>query len=273
MTRWGIQRGTLVNDMIGDDQVGTNLKDIDTNTSHSKGSWQEVVSSTSQAADGIIVFCAPWSNYNERYLFDIAVGGSGSEEVIVENLVVDSRSFASVSGWTRYMPIHIPEGTRIAMRGQSSGGQRCSFGILLLGQGGHGPAPLCQCETLGADTSDSGGVTVIPGSSANSLGSWTSIGTTSDSWKFMGITAFRPSDGQNLSTPHYMYEVAIGSGGIPQETILSGLALYANANNDLIDPGWVGFPVDIPASTELFVRLQADGASQNNVDFIFYGFS
>ena len=91
---------------------------------HTKGSYAEISSAISRDIKYLIVD-VHWSNVgtssDRLFLFDIAVGASGSEQIILSNLWVratmDEAVFPSVFGF----PVQIPAGSRIAARAQQSG--------------------------------------------------------------------------------------------------------------------------------------------------------
>lgn len=94
-------------------------------TANTKGSWIEMTASTSEDHAGLVLVCTHGTNSamaSGTGLFDIAFGSSGSEEVIVADMFVDysalERCPSGISG--KHLPLFVPAGTRIAMRGQST---------------------------------------------------------------------------------------------------------------------------------------------------------
>lgn len=97
-------------------------------TANTKGAYSQIVSSTTADIAGIFAVFdsqnASGGTSGSFYsLIDIAVGGAGSEVVIVPNIVLTlflSGSPAILGGFLPYMPVQIPAGSRIAVRSQSS---------------------------------------------------------------------------------------------------------------------------------------------------------
>jgi len=90
-------------------------------TINTKGSWVEVSASTANSIASFNICIDGNTNTAQaegNFLFDIGVGGSGSEEIILENMHISSSSFEAANP-----PIHIqqviPAGSRIAIRTQS----------------------------------------------------------------------------------------------------------------------------------------------------------
>ena len=101
-------------------------------TAHTKGSWTEIVSSTTEQYNG---FFLSHSRYDWRItgsiygVFDIGFGASSSEVVICANLPYyrQNSGYLISPFFTPIFPIKIPAGTRIAARAagsNTSAGQR-----------------------------------------------------------------------------------------------------------------------------------------------------
>lgn len=97
-------------------------------TANTKGAYSQIVSSTFADIGGIfVVFDSQNTGSGSSNVFysliDIAVGGSGSEVVIVPNILLSlflGGSAAILGGYLPYMPIQIPSGSRLSVRCQSS---------------------------------------------------------------------------------------------------------------------------------------------------------
>lgn len=97
-------------------------------SANTKGAYAQIISSTVADIAGIFVIFDNQNNGSgssnaSTLLIDIAVGGAGSEVVIVPNIVLSvflAGSAAIFGGFMPYMPVQIPAGSRIAMRCQSS---------------------------------------------------------------------------------------------------------------------------------------------------------
>lgn len=101
--------------------TGTSLTPGSYNT---EGSWVELTASTSYDFEALIVSITTPDD-GRKFMVDIGIGNSGNEKIIIENLhwymtTISSTAIYSLSEWI-YLPIHIPKGSRIVARAQSSG--------------------------------------------------------------------------------------------------------------------------------------------------------
>ena len=143
-------------------------------TPNTKGSVSEIIASTSVEAAGLIVYLSSIGN-GSRILFDILIGASGSEKVLVENIHF-SGGRSAIAGTCLYFPISVPEGSRLSGRSQSSVvSDTCRVNLALLSASFAPSSPLNSVLTYGAVTSDSGGTSIDPGGTANTKGSWVEL--------------------------------------------------------------------------------------------------
>lgn len=97
-------------------------------TANTKGVYSQITSSTVADIAGIFVTfdaqnTSSGSSNASTSLIDIAVGGAGSEIVIVPNILLSVFAGGSATQFGAampYMPIQIPAGSRLAVRSQSS---------------------------------------------------------------------------------------------------------------------------------------------------------
>jgi hypothetical protein len=94
-------------------------------TANTKGAYAQIVSSTTSALDGFMLafdcLSRTTGTADSDYLFDIAIGASGSERVVLPNIWC-GQTDSGTTTWlknTQYFPIQIPAGSRIAARAQS----------------------------------------------------------------------------------------------------------------------------------------------------------
>ena len=108
---------------IGMNTSTTNGQSVDSGaTINTKGAWSQVVASSTKAFAGFNLSVGSNLNSaqdNANFLIDIGVGGSGSEEVIAENIYANTTSSERVLFDGSFFPVDIPEGSRIAIRSQS----------------------------------------------------------------------------------------------------------------------------------------------------------
>lgn len=144
-------------------------------SNNTKGSYVEFVSSSPFAANYIFINVITASGTG-TFLLDIATGGSGSETVIIPNILVDRQTSASghtgAGFWA--IPISIPAGTRISARCQSSVlSQTLEVAITIVAAGGNaGPTTWTN---NGALTASSLGTQVDPGATINTKGAYSQM--------------------------------------------------------------------------------------------------
>jgi hypothetical protein len=177
-------------------------------TPHTKGSWSQIIASTSNVTTLIRFFLSgvSVSTADSATLLDIGVGASGSETVIVPNLAIggSAGSFYSI-------PVEIPSGSRIAARIQ---GVRASQTATISARdffalnAGDTASIGTTADVLGTDTATSTG-TAMSGSS----GTWVEIedSTTKD---YIGF-AIAPSvsDTDTTAFGDAAYEIGVGAAG------------------------------------------------------------
>ncbi len=174
------------------------------------------------------------------------------------------------SGVWFYFPLFVPSGTAIAAKRAC---QRASDTgrIRLYGQskpdypetwwlGG-------KVETVGANTADSGGVDVVPGTTSE--GSWTSIGTTSNDWRFVQVGI-----GQKDSiTSGAQYELDLSYGTTGGDRILGTPVYFHFGISEEVHklPHVMGFYADIPSGSTIYARAQTSSTATDELDVAVYG--
>jgi hypothetical protein len=131
-------------------------------TSHVKGSWSELVASSSANASLLYIRVTgiSASGVNTATLLDIGAGASGSESVIVADVAVGGASETVAAGVLWFVvPIRIASSTRISARIQATvaGGETASIYVRLLDVGDYAQAPT-SVDTYGSNTANSRGL-------------------------------------------------------------------------------------------------------------------
>jgi hypothetical protein len=177
-------------------------------TPHTKGSWSQIIASTSNGTTLIRFFIAgvSVSTADSATLLDIGVGASGSETVIVPNMAIggSAGSFYSI-------PVEIPSGSRIAARIQgvrasqtATMGAREFFAL----NAGDTASIGTTVDVLGTDTATSTG-TAMSGSS----GTWVEI-EDSTTKNYIGFAiAPSTSDTDTAAQGDAAYEIGVGAAG------------------------------------------------------------
>ena len=93
-------------------------------TLHTKGSWVQITASTSAAHKGLAMVLGSQNNATMSgitFFYDIAVGASGSEQILVPNWRVTSSVNETIAPRdTPFFPVDIPAGSRLAVRASSN---------------------------------------------------------------------------------------------------------------------------------------------------------
>jgi len=91
---------------------------------NTKGSYAEFDSSTTKHIKGIAIGAFDFNTTmsNAVWAFDVSVGGAGSEQVIVPNILFGATTLADTVSprWSAVYPVDIPIGSRISVRSMCS---------------------------------------------------------------------------------------------------------------------------------------------------------
>lgn len=238
-------------------------------TANTKGNWTQLVASTPFEANAVMLFIRVTAS-SRRFLIDLGIGASGSEQVIVPNLHV---SGASNLVAVVLVPIRIAAGARLAIRGQSpTGSSTFQVEAMLIGESFLTAEGLARVTDYGTDTSTSGGVSVDPGGTAHTKGAWSQI-VASTANPIRGLIVAQGSQANAAMTAcNWLVDVGIGGAG-SEQVILDNL-LFRSSVLNAATPSFVGaIPITIPAGTRLAVRAQCDiiDATDRLLDFALYG--
>lgn len=251
---------------------------------NTKGAWTELEDSTPENVVGVQFtlpdIAATLSGAHDA-LIDIGIGGSGTESVLVPNILWEctANNGSGEQFMSAYLPIRIPIGSRISARYQSSvianydPGPRVALHLIGGSSGGYAHA-----TTYGAQTSDTTGNQIDPGGTADTFGAWDEI-TASTSRDIEWITALVMGL-QNGQPGNITRAFQIGTGGSGSETVLFEGG-FASSFSVIVSHGvqaprvW-SFPLDtkIPAGTRIAVRGKCNStdATDRLFDFEMIGF-
>ena len=239
---------------------------------HVKGNWGQVIASTPKDSAGLLVFFVNvGAATNSEFLYDIGVGASGSEQVLIANILYTGRQH---TGHAMFFPIFVPAGTRLSTRIQNfSGGNYTGIyiQIVLLSQPLLGSSPLSVCTTYGANASTTRGVSIDPGAAANTKGAWTEIVASSNRLRYLGI-AFGLQANTIRADGGRLFDIGIGAAS-SEQVIIPDIFIAEGGIADLDPPHNLWFPVDIPAGTRISVRQQSTitDATDRLLDIVLYG--
>jgi hypothetical protein len=229
-----------------------------TSANGSKGSWYELLPSSSYDSYGIII------NINSNAVsatartavLDIGIGASSAESVILADLIVgNATGYATLSGGIWYFfPLFIPAGSRISARSAANNTSSFRVNIKLLQQPSYIHKFCSEITTYGITSLN--GVLVTPGTTSE--GEWFEIGTLSSPKWFWQIGAqVDTSDTTHSSAPIHL-DLAIGDASTKQ-IIFEDLLFTTTAGEAasiILNVLEAYFPL---SSGTLYVRAQAGG--------------
>lgn len=232
------------------------VETVGADTSTSKGtvlstSYAELVAATVRDWSGFILYL---SGSNQSAIANVAIGASGSEQVIVESFHLPSRRANTLS--PHYIPIAIPAGSRIACLGNLFAGDAAISGF----SGGFN-----DLQGFSFGTSHSS-VSVDPGAVAHTKGAWVEIvASTTVEYKAVMLVLDNLADGTRAVT-QALADLAIGASG-SEQTIIDNFRVTSESGADLVEPGAYTFPIFIPAGSRIAVRAQSDSSVSGDREF------
>jgi len=231
-------------------------------TANTKGAYSEFCSSTPE--DSIIntlsftTYGTTWSNY----LVDIALGASGSESIIVENLF-----FSNIDSlWPLedvHIPIFVPKGSRISVRAQSSGTSRNLYnGSIDLEFGGsrfYTNNYFTKVITLGAAYAGATDLTAIdPGSSANTYGAWYEFSSNLPfDCKGVLLMVSTLLNTSRTNDTNWFVQVGVGASG-NEQPIIDDSGLYWKVETKFILPFYRFYHISIPKGSRVAIRCRSN---------------
>lgn len=177
---WPVQDGSGYIRRYADGQ-NYSLSVTTSSTANDKGSYEQLVERTANEAHWVQITLNNAATDPGESLIDIAKGDSGAEQIIIPDLVYsqDNHTFAWNKVTQYQFPIHIPAGTRLSARAQSSraGADNIALNLYLGTNEMLASMPFSRVLTMGAQSEgvgddDSGGLEVDPGGTSNTYGGW-----------------------------------------------------------------------------------------------------
>lgn len=251
---------------------------VQSGNSSSKGNWVELIASTASHASMLHVSISRPAETVGRALFDIAIGAAGSEIILIADIL--HHSSGDDGGYHSYtFPVSIPAGSRISARcAANSTTTSRKVSLMCMPDAIGSFAPAGNIDTYGASTTNLYGVTIDPGGSANSKGSYAQIAssTTRNYRGFvLGFSVGATTTGSS-SLPAMCVDVAVGASG-SEKVIVADMQLYSPTPNNTT-PVWYCwhnnlFLIPIPAGSRIAARCQSNvtGSGFRTASLAFYG--
>lgn len=237
---------------------------VGSGTANTKGSWTEIVASTSVAADGLVLYIGVTSSAttDTSALLDIGIGAAGSEVTVVPNLQVGWRNSNAGQGQRieYVLPVSVPKGSRIAARVQgvqTSKSVVAGVSLVAYSKGIKVPSALVD---VGSDAATSNGVTVTSGSTTTK-GAWAQIGSAPQALRALIVSVGGAAGQTTLANGYSSIDVGVGASGA-QETIISDLHLQTQANEHVLQSWPSVLPCRVPSGATLWCRHAGDAGSR-----------
>lgn len=229
----------------------------------SKGGWAQVFASLANDTYGlmILVHNSRTSAANRSYAIDVGIGGAGSEQVIIPDLIGSNAGVTNnTCGIWYYFPIFIPAGTRVAVRAQGSVTTTCRV-IVRAMQLPRDPTMVKTCgyvEKLGI--TGIVGTALTPGTTSE--GSWVSVGTTTRDlwWWQLGVQVPVADVAHNQTFLHF--DIAVGD-GTNFTVIAPDIQVSVTTGEEMGKALSVFCEHWVPSGSTIYVRGQADVAPDN----------
>lgn len=239
---------------------------------NTKGLWSEVFSSVPESC---MISGSLNTNADYNNLADLAIGASGSEQVIVNNLI--HCGFSGHKNSPFQLPLIIPAGTRVAVRQQSTASSTwlgCSLYLQAVTFARE--MPVCgTCDTIGAVTADSGGTSIDPGGTALTKGSWVELSAAAA--RDYNAIIIGAGNQSNYERVYAYWNVDIGIGDSPSDCIIiPDYVIRSHSTGDLINPDLSPvFYISIPKGKKISVRSSCNitDAADRLFDVILYLFA
>jgi hypothetical protein len=248
--------------------VGTTITAGAANT---KGSYAATPLSTSTPHDaqGVMIFNTTRSATAADYLVDIALGASGSERIVIPNLLW---SEGSSSGRLRsyFFPLNIPAGSRLNARCQSStASATIAIGAAIVQASFSEFTSFDRFVEFGAVTASTAG-TVLTNPAAAGWGAWTLLSASvPDDLRWFMLAA-----GDNKVTTRttaQMHAWQAGVGAAAAESPFTLPKMCGTSSTSLGLSLQTGFPYNVSAGQRLSARYGSSATTNLGLAAIAYG--
>lgn len=263
----GIGQALLLNRVAGQ----TYCTAIGTTTANTKSAWVVLIASTTIPCS-FLMLIATLGNTNQSFLIDIAIGATGSEKIIINNLLVSFGNASEPLPCYFAIPLSLPVGVQISARAQSSGTTNevrlCAY---IMSEQFTAPSAFNKVLTYGANIADSGGTSIDPGATANAKGSWVELVSSCDALSGIVMAVGGQANGSRSFT---FWMIDIGIGGEGSEVIIVPDLFVMSVIYNALMPIYSPFiPLRIKSGTRIVARAQCYSNSSPNrlIDVALYG--
>ena len=228
-----------------------------TGTTYAKGVWVQLVASTATDVAWIAFAVQTHNSGGNVFAVDIAIGGAGSEIVIVNNISI----FKNPSRGDRFFfPLMIPAGTRIAGRMSSDNlGDGMNVHMETYQDQFSSAGAGSGIDTYGFSNATNLGTAVDPGGTANTKGVYSQItaSLTNDLAGFMFQMDTQNNTTGTSTDLSWLIDIAVGAGGSEVIILPNFYQVSYGVNGNNLHIPTVGYmPMPIRAGTRISVRGQ-----------------
>lgn len=256
---------------IGIDAAASVGQAITTGAANTKGSYAQLTASLSAACVGLLASFRGDTILIDL-LFDLATGAAASETVVLADL---AHSVGRVRHITLVgVPLAIAQSTRVAARGQATGATELGY-IAAYTWALDSSIPMhgaTTADTYGANTTDSGGVSVDPGGTINTKGAYAELTSSCNAVQSLSVL-FANQVNTVRTSCDWIIDIATGAAGV-EAVKLADIWTACSLNSDSVIPdGYPSLPVAITASTRIAARAACNinDATDRLIDVIVVG--
>lgn len=254
MADWGALGGAQRFDVAGS-LTGTTAGTAITapGGTNTKGAYTQLIASTSADAVGVMLTINTTGSTMLFGLLDIAIGGSGSEVVVIPDLPIFRFSGLNTGFVPIFIPVAIPAGSRISARYQNDAAGLSASVSLELVAGNINFVASPRVTAYGISTSVSRGTTVDPGGTAHTKGAYAElVAATAFKSNWAVVTTF--PDTTPVGEAGWLLDIALGASG-SEVPIISNMLLRGSAS---YGTGHCRFalPLALPEGVRVAARLQ-----------------
>jgi hypothetical protein len=235
-----------------------------------KGSWAQLIASTSFTSSALII------NWNSSLgLLDIGIGASGSEVVLIPNIMHANSSATAGLATGMLFPICVPAGARLSARTQSfSASAPSTITVELISGGFSLPTGYNVVNAYGINNGFGAtrGTSIDPGATVNTKGAWTQI-TASTTRSHAGLMMILGTQNNTvMQSASFLYDIGVGASG-SEIVLLSNYLVKTNAANSVSPEVSPILPMYLPAASRLAIRCQCsiNDSSDRLLDAALYG--
>lgn len=249
---------------IGVNTAGSNGTTITaSSTANTKGAWTQLIAAT--AADCVLAYIQATASGTAGafFLTDIAIGASGSEKIILPNLLSQSGGANGGQVFDAMVPLHISSGTRISARCQAvNASDTVNYKITTWDGSFVTEEGVAGFDDIGTNTSTTDATQITASSTTNTKGSYTQL-IASTARDYTGFLLVYRGGMLAAGDINYLIDIAVGVAGSEVVIVPN---LYPGSSTAAVGLcRSVYFPIPIPAGTRIAARMQSSVASNTAV--------